>query len=146
MARKKNALTSYFVATLPVDPATADYKELAKWISDVSDDSDESTEDVGYYDGDGTPTTDVISIAERYTFEGFYDAEDPAMKLIASLKRETGEGRKVLFKKVEADGEEASGIATVTDIVASGGAATDYATFSCAITWDKKPTVTPATP
>jgi hypothetical protein len=146
MARIKNALTGYFVATPVTEPATASYLELAKWISDVSDDTDESTDDTGYYDGDGTLTTDVTSISERYTFEGFYDAEDPAMKLIAGLKREIGEGRKVLFKKVEADGEESAGIATVTDIVASGGAATDYATFGCAITWDKKPTVTPATP
>ena len=144
--RKKNALTSYFVAPIPVDAGEPIYLELAKWISDVSDDSDESTEDIGYYDGDGTPMTEVVSIAERYTFEGLYDSEDAAMKLIAGLKRNTGEGRKVMFKKVESDGQEAEGIATVTDIVSSGGAATDYATFGCAITWDKTPTITPATP
>lgn len=146
MARKKNALTSYFVAPMPEGETEPEYLELARWISNVNDDSDEETEDTGYYDGDGTPETDVISLAEKYSFEGLYDKEDPAMKFVAGLKRETGEGRKVMFKKVEPDGESAEGPATATDIVHSGGEATAYATFGCTIAWNRKPTVTPATP
>lgn len=146
MARQKNALTGYFVAELTEAPGEADYKELAKWISSVTDDTDEGTEEQAWYDGDGTPETDVVSVAEKYTFEGLYDDTDPAMKFIASLKRKTGEGRKIMFKKVESNGETAEGVATVTNIIASGGEAADYATFGCTIGFDKKPEVTPATP
>lgn len=143
MARKKNALTGYFVAKIVDGVGTADYLELAKWVSSVTDDSDETTEDEAFYDGDGTPTTDVVSISERYSFEGFYDDADPAMKMIAGMKRMTGEGRKLMFRKVDADGATSEGLATATDIVVSGGEASEYATFGVTIAWDKTPVVTP---
>ena len=94
MAREKNAKTQYFVG--PIDEEAT--LRLAKWIQTVTDDTDEETETIGYYDGDGTPQTDIISVAKSYTFEGLYDDEDPAMKFIASLEFETGEGRKIMFK------------------------------------------------
>ncbi|MET3504941.1 phage tail tube protein [Halalkalibacter oceani] len=144
MARQKNALTSYFVAPIPENGDEPAYMELAKWISSVTDDSDESTEETGYYDGDGTPETDLISRAERYSFEGLYDDEDPAMKFIDGLKRKLGDNRKIMFKKVESNGEIAEGRATVTDIVTSGGEATEYAPFNCVISFDTTPEVTPA--
>lgn len=140
MARKKNALTEYHVASLE-EPTV--YNRLAKWVSNVTDDSDEETEDLGFYDGDGTPETDVISIKKTYTFEGMYDAEDEAMAFIAGLEFETGEARKIMFKQVRTDGTTYEGPATVTSIKVTGGEATEYATFECAISWDKKPTATP---
>ena len=95
MAREKNALTKYYVADIPADEITdPDYLRLAKWVSNVTDDSDEESEDQGFYSGDGTPETDVISVKKTYTFEGMYDDDDPAMKFIASKEFETGEGRK----------------------------------------------------
>lgn len=146
MARKKNALTEYHVAKLPEAEGTAEYKRLAKWISNVSDDSDEETEDQGFYDGDGTPETDVVSVKKAYTFEGMYDENDPAMKLIADLEFETGEARKVMFKQVRTDGSTLEGRATVTGIKVTGGEATEYAGFECAIGWDTKPKLTPPAP
>lgn len=143
MARKKNALTEYHVAAVPVSEGLAEYKRLAKWVSNVSDDTDEQTEDQGFYDGDGTPETDVISVKKAYTFEGMFDETDEAMKLIAGLEFETGEARKVMFKQVRTDGSTLEGPATVTGIKVTGGEATEYATFECAIAWDKKPEVTP---
>lgn len=140
--REKNALTEYYVG--PVDEEAT--LRLAKWISSVTDDTDEETETQGFYNGDGTPETDVISVAKSYTFEGFYDDEDPAMKFIAGLEFETGEGRKIMFKQVRTNGDVLEGPATVTGIVVTGGEATEYATFSCTIAWDKKPEITPATP
>lgn len=146
MSRKKNALTSYFVAPLEEGAGTPDYMELAKWISSVTDDSDENVESTGYYDGDGTPEDDVTSISEKYSFEGMYDDTDPAMKFIASLKHELGEGRKIMFKKVESNGDTYEGRATVTEPKYSGGEATEYAAFSCTISFDKRPTKTTGEP
>jgi len=143
MARKKNALTEYYVGAIPTDGGEPEYFRLAKWISTVTDDSDEETEDQGFYDGDGTPETDVISVKKTYTFEGFFDSDDPAMAFIASLEFETGEKRKIMFKQVRTDGTTLEGRATVTNIKVTGGEATEYATFECTIAWDKKPDITP---
>ncbi|MBG9785628.1 phage tail tube protein [Shouchella lehensis] len=141
-ARQKNALTSYFVAPMPRNGGEPEWMELARWISSVTDDSDENTEDMGYYDGDGTPETDVMSVKEAYNFEGTYDHSDPAMKFIAGLKRKPGQDRKIMMKKVEAHGDTAIGRATVANIVASGGEATEYGAFSCLISFDRTPEVT----
>lgn len=145
MARSKNALTEYYVGAL-VDGEleTATYDRLARWVSSVTDDSEEEVEEQGFYDGDGTPESDVISVKKAYAFEGMFDAEDPAMAFIASLEFETGEGRKIAFKQVRTDGTELEGTATVTNPKVTGGEATEYATFECTIAWDAKPTATPA--
>ncbi|PIC65336.1 phage tail protein [Sporosarcina sp. P13] len=143
MSRKKNALTEYHVGAVPESPGETTYHELAKWISNVTDDSNEETEDQGFYDGDGTPETDVISVKKTYTFEGMYDDADPAMKFIANLEFATGEDRKVMFKQVRTDGSTLEGPATLTGIKVTGGDATEYAAFECAVSWDKKPTITP---
>ena len=142
VGRQKNALTEYHVADPAEDVETAVWLELAKYISAVTDDTDEEAEDTGYYDGDGTPETDVISVKKKYTFEGLHDSSDPAQALIAELELKTGEGRKVLFKTVRTNGKTFVGPATVTDIVVSGGEATEYAPFGCAIGFDKIPTET----
>lgn len=143
MARQKNALTEYYVGTWS-DLATEADLRLAKWISSVTDDSDESTEDTAFYDGDGTPESDVVSVKKSYSFEGMYDETDPAMKFIASLELEVGEGRKIAFKQKRTNGDVLTGRATVTEIKVTGGEASEYATFSCKIAWDAKPKVTPA--
>lgn len=139
MARQKNALTKYFVGG--IDEKEADLR-LAKWIESVEDDSDEETEDIAFYDGDGTQETDVISIKKAYTFEGMHDADDEAQLFIAGLEFETGEGRKIWFKQERTDGTVLQGPATVSDIVVTGGEASEYAPFSCTIAWDRKPTIT----
>ncbi|WP_054704756.1 hypothetical protein [Bacillus sp. JCM 19041] len=145
-AREKNALTAYFVAPIPSNGEEPEWKQLARWINSVTDDSDENTEDTGYYDGDGTPETDVMSVKEAYSFEGMYDHTDEAMKFIAGLKRTPGQARKIMLKKVEAHGDTAIGRATVANIVASGGEATEYGAFSCLISFDRSPEVTESEP
>ena len=50
MARLKNALRGHFVGEFyPANPKKepTTYLELAKWISSVSDDTDEQTDDTG---------------------------------------------------------------------------------------------------
>src|SRR5690625_4728035 len=143
MARSKNALRGHFVA--PYDPQAPDTPpterlELAKWIATIGDDTNEETEDEAFYDGDGTPETTVVSVAGAYTPEGYYDPEDPAQALIASLKYKTGDGRKIWHRVVSADGKkEWVGRATVTAIVAGAGDASAYETFSCNIRFDQIP-------
>ena len=148
-ARKKNALREHYIAEYTPGEETAPAKEtetwlpLAKYISSIGDDTDEETDDTGFYDGDGTPETTVTSVAGSYSPEGFYDPEDKAQKLIASKKYKLGEERKVWHKIVQTNGDTVIGRATVTDIVAGAGDATEYEEFSCKITFDTLPTVTP---
>ncbi|MFJ7950336.1 phage tail tube protein [Lysinibacillus sp. NPDC096418] len=144
MSRQKNALTKYFVGPWTDDATSEATLRLGKWISSVTDDSDESTEDTAFYDGDGTPESDVVSVKKSYSFEGMYDESVEAMKFIASLELETGESRKIAFKQERTDGSILEGRATVTEIKVTGGEASEYATFSCKIGWDAKPKVTPA--
>lgn len=139
MARQKNALTKYFVGELSEEEPEL---RLAKWISTVTDDSDEEVEDEGYYDGDGTPESDVISVKKTYTFEGMFDEDDEAMQFIAEKEFETGEGRKIMFKQERTNGDVLQGPATLSEVKVTGGEATEYATFECAISWDKKPEIT----
>ena len=139
MARYKNALRGHFIAPVTdpkLEPEKSTYLELAKWIEDIADDTDEATTSVAYYDGDGTEETTVTSV------KGSYDKEDPAMKHIAGLKYKLGNERLVWHKIVDADGKnQAVGIATVSDIKAGSGAAAEYEEFGCKISYNSLPKV-----
>lgn len=145
MARYKNALRGHFIAPVTdpkVEPEKSTYLELAKWIEDIADDTDEATTSVAYYDGDGIEETTVTSVKGSYTFKGTYDKEDPAMKHIAGLKYKLGNERLVWHKIVDADGKnQAVGIATVSDIKAGSGAAAEYEEFSCKISYNSLPKI-----
>jgi hypothetical protein len=145
MARYKNALRGHFIAPVTdpkVEPEKSTYLELAKWIEDIADDTDEQTTSTAYYDGDGTEETTVTSVKGTYTFKGTYDKEDPAMKYIAGLKYKLGNERLVWHKVVDADGKnQAVGIATVSDIKAGSGAAAEYEEFSCKISYNSLPKI-----
>ena len=89
MARYKNALRGHFIAPVTdpkTEPQKTDYLELAKWIEDISDDTDEQTTSTAYYDGDGTEETTVTAVKGSYTVKGTYDQEDKAMKHIATIR------------------------------------------------------------
>lgn len=142
MARNKNALRGHFIQ--PYTPGQnepgEEWLELAKYISSIGDDTQEESEDEAFYDSDGTPETTVTSVAGAYTPEGYYDPEDEAQGLIASLKYKIGDGRKIWHKVVSADGKkEWVGRATVSAIVAGSGDASAYETFSCNIRFDRIP-------
>lgn len=142
--RQKNALRGHFIgevsAQTPSTPPET-WLELAKWISNVGDETEEQTDDTGFYDGDGTPETSVVGVAGAYSFEGFYDPEDPAQAMIAGMKYKTGDDRKVWHKVVSASNDKQwVGMATVTDIIAGAGDATEYEDFSCTITFNQLPT------
>lgn len=139
-ARSKNALTEYHLADLPTtEGGEPEWKRLAKFISSVPDESDEETEDTAYYDGDGTPETDVMSVKKAFAFEGLRDPEDEAQNLVADREMLTGDGRKIMLKQVRPNGDTFQGRATVTDIIVSGGDAAEYQPFECTISWDRLP-------
>lgn len=145
MARQKNALRGHFIAPYKAGKSETEVTddtvmELAKWIKDISDDTDEKTEDEAYYDGDGTEETTVVGVKGAYTFEGTYDPEDKAQAHIASLKYKLGDERKVWHLIVSADGKKQwLGVATVTEIIAGSGAAADFEAFGCKITYNTLP-------
>ena len=145
MARYKNALRGHFIAPVTdpkVEPEKSAYLKLAKWIEDISDDTDETTSSTAYYDGDGTEETTVTAVKGTYTVKGTYDNEDLAMKHIAGLKYKLGNERLVWHKIVDADGKnQAVGIATVSDIKAGSGAAAEYEEFGCKISYNSLPKV-----
>ncbi|MED6019620.1 phage tail protein, partial [Listeria monocytogenes] len=64
MARIKNAKTKYFVAEIVDGVGEPVWKRLSKWITNVSDDGSDNTEEQGDYDGDGNEKTVVLGYAE----------------------------------------------------------------------------------
>lgn len=142
--RMKNALRGHFIAPyitgVAKPPAESAFKQLAKWITTVSDSTEEQTNSEAFYDGDGTPETSVNSVASGYSFEGYYDSTDEAQQIIEEMRFKTGSDRKVWHKVVSADGKkEWTGIAVVTAIVAGAGEAEEYETFNCTITYSQIP-------
>lgn len=144
MARLKNAARQHFVAPYvsgtETAPTTEGWLELGKYISAIGDDTQEGTEEEGFYDGDGSAEIEVTSVAQAYTPEGYFDPEDPAQALIAGLKFKTGSGRKIWHKVIRSDGKKQwVGRATVSAIVAGAGDAVAYEAFSCNIRFDTIP-------
>jgi hypothetical protein len=141
MARQKNALRQHFVAVFnPASPDTApqktDYKLLAKYIKTVNDETDEDTDDIAYYDGDGTPEEVVVSVKAGFSFEGNYDVEDEAQKLIAGLRYKVGDERKVWFKVVSSDKKtQWEAVAIASGIKAGDGDANEFENFECTLRW-----------
>lgn len=150
MARLKNALRVHeigiFDPTKPTTEPTA-WLKLAKYIETVNDESDEDTDDTGYYDGDGTPEETVLSVVGGFSFEGLYDAEDPAQALIASMKYKIGDDRRVWFRVTSANKKKKwTQVANVSEIKAGDGDATEYEAFECTIKWIKQPVEAAVTP
>ena len=145
MARQKNALRKHFVAPFNKESAAAaptkeQYKLLAKYIKTVNDETDEDTDDVAWYDGDGTPEETVKSVKAGFSFEGNFDVEDDAQKLIADPRYKVGDDRKVWFKVVSSDGKTAwEAVAIVSKIKAGDGDASDFENFECTIKWVSLP-------
>ncbi|MFI3101924.1 phage tail tube protein [Streptococcus suis] len=143
MTKHKNALRGHFIApftSIDAKPSTDAWLELARWISDITDDTDEKVDEQAYYDSDGTEETVVTGVKVAYSFEGLYDPEDKAQKHIADLKLKLGNDRLVWHKVVSADKKkEWVGLATVTEIIAGSGAASEYEKFGCKISYNSIP-------
>jgi len=128
MARNKNAVRQHFVAPYgETVPAMGEFLPLAKFITEITDASDDTIDEFADYAGDGTIQSDVTGIQEAWDVSGTFDITDPAQALIASKKRETGVGRKLWHMIIDSNGtEEIFGVATALDIIAGSGAAEDH--------------------
>ena|SRR5690625_1098502 len=142
MARKKNALTEHYIAPIPEDGLEPDYMRVSKWIHTVDPSNDEETDDTAYYDGDGTPETDVTSTKLSWAFEGYYLDSDPAHKYIRSIESKSGEARKCMYKQVRQNGDVLEAPATITQPITTGGEASAYETISFTVSWDREPELT----
>ena len=141
--RNKNAKRQHFVAPFSAEvPAMGEFMPLAKFITEITDSSDDTTDEFADYAGDGTVQTDVIGIVEAWDVSGTFDITDPAQAFIAGLKRATGTGRKLWHLIVDSNGtEEIVGVATALSIVAGSGAAEEHEEFSCTLQFDQRPEV-----
>lgn len=145
--RNKNAKRQHFVAPFnggDAVPVMADFMPVAKFITEITDGSEDTTDEFADYAGDGTVMIDVTGIQESWDVSGTYDATDAAQAHIAGLKRETGNGRKVWHMIVDSNGEEeVFGVATVLNIIAGSGAAEEHEEFSCTLQFDQRPAIRP---
>lgn len=142
--RKKNALTQHLIAQIPEGETEPEYMRLAKWIHTFDPSNEEESEDQAFYDGDGTPETEIISVKLTYAFEGFYLEGDPAHDYLRSIETKAGEARKVMYKQIRQNGDILEGPATITDLVTSGGEASGFEPLQGTIKWNKEPTITKA--
>lgn len=122
-----------------VDFTEDDWLQLGKHINAAEPANNEESETEGFLDGDGTPETDVTSIAVGYNFTGYRNYDDPAQNLIGDMEFTDGDGRKVWFKRTLPNGTVHIGKATVTEPSLGGGEAVAYDQFDVTITWDQKP-------
>ena len=145
MPKMKNAKRKHFLAPwLPTAPATEPSNDAWKWLADgvttAEAENDEETDDIAYYNGDGTKKTVVTSVKNGYSFEGDYIKEDAAQAIVAGMRFKTGDDRNVWLKVVESDGKtQYVGVATVSGIKIGGGEASEYETFECTISWNVAP-------
>ncbi len=145
MPKMKNAKRKHYVAPWSAEnPTTEPLTDAWKWLADgvttADVENDEETDDIAYYNGDGTPETTVVSVKYGYTFEGDYIKEDAAQKIIADMRFLTGDQRKVWLKVVDPDGKtQYSGVATVSEIKIGGGEASEFEAFECTISWNSVP-------
>lgn len=145
MPKLKNAKRKHFIGEWSADSAATEptgdaWKWLADGVTTAEVENDEETDDVAYYNGDGTKKTVVTSVKKGYSFEGDYIREDAAQALIASKELKTGDDRNLWFKVVEADGKtQKVGVATVSDIKIGGGEASEYEAFEATISWNSAP-------
>ena len=141
--RHKNAERQHLIASVDeITPETIpeEFLALETYITNIEAANTEESESVAYYHGDGTPETEVLSLAKGYNVTGERYYGDPAQDLIAEMEGKLGEGRKLWHKIIRADKEvEFTGIATVSEIVVDGGEAGANEAFSCTITYDQYP-------
>lgn len=142
MGKHKNVETKHFLADIPTgDETEPDYMPLARGVLSVGSEGDENVEEFAYYDGDGTPESDVISVKKNHPVEGHFYDDEPSHKFIRNKEFATGDERKCMYKQVRSTGETLIGVATLLDINTTGGPAEEYAPLACTISWDKKPEI-----
>ena len=146
--RNKNAARRHYVApfTGNTEPAMTEFLPLAKYITEITDGSEDQTDEFADYAGDGTIQTDIIGIQESWDISGTFDVTDEAQALITGMKRKVGNERKLWHLIVDSNETElVVGVATALSIIAGSGAADEHEEFSCTLQYNQRPEVRPYT-
>lgn len=117
----------------------AKFAPLAAGINNMTPANNETSTNDEYYDGDGFGTQDVTAKRLQLTLAGHRLEGDPAQDFIASKLLAIGDDLKTLFKWVQPDGSEVSGVVTISNLVTSGGAPGAKQTFSVVLVFNGKP-------
>lgn len=127
------------------EEASPTWAILSRGITEIAPSPNESTEDKDYYDGYGTPTTDVTSTQIQYEVTGDRCYGDPAQDFIASRALETGDGRKTQFRHTSPNGDTIEGDCTLLNLTPNSGqgGASALGAFSCTIATAGAPTFKP---
>ncbi|MFD1902413.1 phage tail tube protein [Enterococcus termitis] len=120
MSTKGNFIRKHYLAPYVVGsdtaPKEADFHRLANRISNITDDSSDETDASVFYDSeDGNAEESLLVRTEVWTFEGQYDAEDPAHQIVANARRANDDGRKLWHRIEETDGSVVVGLAKIFD-------------------------------
>ena len=128
------------------EEASSTWAILSRGITEIAPSPNESTEDKDYYDGYGTPTTDVTSTQIKYEVTGDRCYGDPAQDFIASRALETGDGRKTQFRHTSPNGDTIEGDCTLLNLTPNSGQgeASALGAFTCTIATAGSPKYTPA--
>lgn len=128
------------------EEASPTWAILSRGITEIAPSPNESTEDKDYYDGYGTPTTDVTSTQIQYEVTGDRCYGDPAQDFIASRALETGDGRKTQFRHTSPNGDTIEGDCTLLNLTPNSGQgeASALGAFTCTIATAGSPKYTPA--
>lgn len=114
----------------------------AKYITEITDGSEDQVDEFADYAGDGTMQSDITGIQEAWEITGTFDVTDEAQALVAGMKREVGNGRKLWHLIIDSNGrEEVVGVATALNIITGSGAAEEHEEFSCTLQFDQRPVV-----
>lgn len=138
---RKHYLAEY-VPGSETAPEDTEFHRLANRISNITDDSSDETDASVFYDSeDGNAEESLLGRTEVWTFEGQYDPDDPAHKIVSKARRANDDGRKLWHKIEETDGTVVTGLAKIFDPKAGGGDATAKEALSGRIAFIKKPEV-----
>lgn len=108
-------------------------------ITSIAPDFEEDSEDIAYYDLNGSTSKFTKSVTVSYAFEGHRKYGDKAQDFMRAKLFKLNE-RSCYLRVVEPDGTIIEGAAKVSDIQAHGGDANDPAEFKCTISFEGLPT------
>lgn len=126
------------------DISKATWAKVAAGINNFTPNTNETTVNDEYYDGEGFGTSDITSKRLALTLAGHRLEGDPAQDYIAKHLLDIGDQVKTLFRWTQVDGTVVQGVVTMGNLVTSGGAPGAKQTFSCVLTFNGKPSVTTA--
>jgi hypothetical protein len=118
------------------------WQRIGAGIQTITPNGNETTDQTGYYDGEGLASTLVTGGQVTLAFSGHRKYGDPAQDYIASLALSYGAAREVEYRWTAPDGQVIQGDAALANIVPGGGDANSKSTFSFEAHINGRPTLT----